>query len=141
MIRHRRFLAVPAAALLSILVAGTSLAAFCGVDSKPEGAGQNIVFWVDLSVDPPVQTVLEGANAAGKFTGGFADVYLDFNGDGVADCFIDDTFLISEHSGSVAPGQDFFGLPVNPGVTNGFEREQDPGGENGVGEADLEGTC
>ena len=139
--RPRRVLALPLAALLSLLVSSTALAAFCSVQSKPEGAGQRMVLWVDLSVSPPVQTIVEGGNAAGKFTGGFADVYLDFDGDGTAECFIDDTFLISEHSGSIAPGQDFFGLPVNPGVTNGFERGVDPGGANGVGEAELEGTC
>ena len=123
----------------AFIVAGTALGAFCGVDSKPSGAGQKMVLWVDIPSG--VQTILEGANAAGKFTGGFADVYLDFDGDGTADCFIDDTFLISEHSGSVAPGQDFFGLPVNPGVTNGFARGVDPGGAHGVGEAELTGNC
>ena len=134
---RRQLIALPGALVLSLVVAGTALGAFCGVDSKPSGAGQRIVLWVDIPTE--TQTIVSGANAAGKFTGGFADVYLDFNGDGTADCFIDDTFLISEHSGSIAPGQNFFGLPVNPGVTNGFERGADPGGENGVGEADLTG--
>ena len=138
---RRQILAVPTAVLLSLAVAGTALGAFCTSESKRDGAGQKMVLWVDLSLDPPVQTIVEGANAAGRFTGGFADVYLDFNGDGTADCFINDTFLISEHSGSIAPGQDFFGLPVNPGVTNGFEHGRDPGGANGVGEAELEGAC
>jgi hypothetical protein len=136
---RRSIVAVPAALLLSLVVAGTALGAFCGVDSKPSGAGQLIVLWVDIPSG--VQTIVSGANAAGKFTGGFADVYLDFDGDGTADCFIDDTFLISEHSGSVAPGQDFFGLPVNPGVSNGFDRGVDPGGAHGVGEAELTGDC
>jgi hypothetical protein len=28
------------------------------------------------------ETTFEGTNAAGRVTGGFADVYLDFDGDG-----------------------------------------------------------
>ena len=138
---RRQFLAVPSAILLSLAVAGTALGAFCTSESKQDGAGQKVVLWVDLSTTPETVTVLAGANAAGKLTGGFADVNLDFNGDGTADCVINDTFLISEHSGSVAPGQDFFGLAVNPGVQNGIAHGRDPGGANGVGEADLIGFC
>lgn len=138
---RRSFISLPVALLLSLIVASTAFASFCGVDSKPSGAGQKVVLWVDLSTTPETVTVLAGANAAGKFTGGFADVNLDFDGDGTADCVINDTFLISEHSGSAAPGQESFGLAVNPGVTNGFERGRDPGGANGVGEAELTGGC
>jgi hypothetical protein len=137
----RRIVALPLALLMCLVVAGSAFAAFCGVDSKPtdKGAGQKLVLWVDLAAG--TQTALAGTNANGKWTGGFADVHLDFDGDGTAECFIEDTFIMSEHSGHIAPGQDFFGLAVNPGVTNGFERGVDPGGDNGVGEAELSGFC
>jgi hypothetical protein len=132
---RRSLLAAPAALLLSLAVAGTALGAFCGVDGKPDGAGQKVVILVDPVTE--TETVISGANASGRLPGGFADVYLDLDGTGTVsagDCLISDTFLISSHSGQAAPGQDFFGLAVNPAVTRGL----DPGGTGaGVGEADL----
>lgn len=132
----RRFLiAVPAAALLSIAVAGTVLATHCGVDSKPDGAGQRVIILVD-----PVTgafTPISGFNAAGRFTGGFIDVYLDFDGSGTisaGDGKINDTFLASQHSGGAAPGQNGGGLAVIPSILRGI----DPAGaDQGVGFADF----
>ena len=133
---HRSLIALPAAALLTLAVAGTALATHCGVNSKPDGAGQKVVVLVD-----PVTgqfTAIAGFNAAGKFTGGFADVYLDFDRSGTisaGDGKINDTFIISQHSGGAAPGQlSEDGLAVNPSVLRG----SDPAGpDHGVGFADF----
>jgi hypothetical protein len=132
----RRFLfAVPAATLLSLVVAGSAFATHCGVDNKPDGAGQLAVILVN-----PVTgavTPLAGVNAAGRFTGGFVDVYIDFDGSGTisaGDGKINDTFLISQHSNRAAPGQDADGLAVIPSILRGT----DPAGaDNGVGFADF----
>ncbi len=132
----RRFLiAVPTAVLLSLVIAGSVFATHCAVDNKPDGAGQRAV----ILVDPVTEAVtpLAGVNAAGRFTGGFIDVYLDFDQSGTitaGDGKINDTFLISLHSGRSAPGQDAGGLPAIPAILRGI----DPAGsDNGVGFADF----
>ena len=132
----RRFLlAVPAAVLLSLVVAGSVLATHCGVDNKPDGAGQRVV----ILVNPVTEAVtpLAGTNAAGRFTGGFVDVYLDFDGSGTisaGDGKINDTLLVSLHSGRAAPGQDAGDLPAIPAILRGM----DPAGpDHGVGFADF----
>ncbi len=132
----RRFmLAVPAATLLSLAVAGTVFATHCGVNNKPDGAGQRAV----ILVNPVTEAVtpLAGVNKAGKFIGGFIDVYLDFDLSGTVsagDGKINDTFLISFHSGHAAPGQDAGGLPAIPAILDGG----DPAGpDHGVGFADF----
>src|SRR5262245_491387 len=128
---RRSFLAVPVALLLSLLVAGTAFATHCGVESKPDGAGQHMVLLVNPATE--AVTILEGLNKAGRFTGGFADVYLDFDFSGTissGDGHINDTFLISEHSFKDPPGQNDNGLAVNPSILHG----KDPGGSGkGVG--------
>jgi hypothetical protein len=132
----RRFLiALPAATLLSLVVAGSVLATHCGVDNKPDGAGQRAVILVD-----PITgafTPISGFNAAERFTGGFVDVYLDFDRSGTisaGDGKINDTFLASQHSGGAAPGQDDGGLAVIPSILRGI----DPAGaDHGVGFADF----
>ena len=82
-------------------------------------------------------TFLEGGNAAGTFRGAFLDVYLDFDLSGdvsSGDGFIDDTYIISQHSGRAAPGQDDGGLAVIPSILRG----SDPGGPGkGVGFASF----
>jgi len=132
----RRMIALPAALLLSVALAGSAFAAFCGVESKPDGAGQKVVILVDLITGH--ETIVSGANAAGKPTGGFADVYLDFDFNGEiseGDCKINDTFLISGHSGKVSPGQELDDLGVLPPVHDG----SNPGGfAHGAGFASLE---
>jgi hypothetical protein len=132
----RRFmLAVPAATLLSLVVAGSVFATHCGVNNKPDGAGQRAV----ILVNPVTEdfTALSGVNKAGKFMGGFIDVYLDFDLSGTVspgDGKINDTFLISFHSGHAAPGQDAGGLPAIPAILDGG----DPAGpDHGVGFADF----
>ena len=61
----RRFLiAMPAATMLSLVIAGSAFATHCAVDNKPDGAGQRAV----ILVDPVTEAVtpLAGVNAAGK---------------------------------------------------------------------------
>ena len=132
---RRSFIAIPVAMLLSLAVAGSVLATHCTVNNKPDGAGQRAVILVNPSNGS--FEILAGANAAGKFTGGFVDVYLDFDGSGdvsTGDGKINDTFLISFHSGHAAPGQDEGGLPAIPAIL----REYDPAGPNhGVGFAEF----
>ena len=50
----RRLLSIPIAALMSLLIAGTAFAAFCGNDSKLDGAGQTAVTGLP-STRPPRQ--------------------------------------------------------------------------------------
>jgi hypothetical protein len=128
---RRSFLAVPLALLLSLLVAGTAFATHCGNENKKAGAGQIQTILVD-----PVSGAfefIEGGNEAGTFRGAFLDVYLDFDLSGdvsSGDGFIDDTYIISQHSGRAAPGQDGDGLAVIPSILRGT----DPAGPGkGVG--------
>ena len=132
----RRLMALPAAVLLSLVVVGTAFATHCGNTSKPDGAGQHVV----ILVNPVTEEVtpIAGFNANGKFTGGFADVYIDLNLDGVissGDLKINDTYLLSQHSGTASPGQDDGdGLAVLPNIIRG----DDPAGAlHGAGFADV----
>jgi hypothetical protein len=134
----RRLVSIPAAALASLLIASTAFASICGNDSKPADNGQHSELWVDFTTAPPTITVVNGT-PNGHLRGGFADVYLISlpTPDGPLDCFIDDTFIMSEHKvGHIAPGQLFEGLGIIPAVHRG----NDPGGtDSGVGFADQ--TC
>ncbi len=66
----------------------------CFIPSKPNGAGNFGDVIVDISSPgPPVVT--EPTNPGGQSRGGFVDVYLDFDGDGIGDQQIqDDTFAL-----------------------------------------------
>ena len=132
---RRSFLAVPLALLLSLLVAGTAFATHCGNESKKSGAGQHQTILVNP--DTGAFSFIEGGNAAGKFRGAFLDVYLDFDSSGdvsTGDGFIDDTYIISQHSGRAAPGQDDGGLAVIPSILRGT----DPAGPGkGIGFASF----
>ena len=119
-----------AAALLSLVIAGSALGAHCVNESKPDGAGQHAIVLIDPVTE---QATILGTNPAGKAKGGFADVYLDLNRNqqldvGVDILLVNDTFLISNHSHKANPAQ---GVPaVLPNVLDG----RDPGGEGkGVG--------
>ncbi|MEO8510018.1 MAG: hypothetical protein ABI534_02130 [Chloroflexota bacterium] len=133
---NRRLIALPAAMLLTLGVAGTAFGTHCGNTSKPDGSGQHVVLLVD-----PVSgdfTPLAGMNANGGFTGAFADVYidLDLSGDiSSGDLLLNDTYLLSMHSGSASPGQDGGeGLAVLPAILHG----NDPAGAaRGAGFADV----
>jgi hypothetical protein len=120
----RRFLtSVLAAVALLAVTAGAALGAHCINESKPEGAGVRGQVVINAETG---EVTFVGANAAGRLPGGFADVYLDFNGDGIGDLQVEnDTFLISNHSHKDNPAQ---GMPgVLPSAAH------DPGGAHGVG--------
>lgn len=132
---RRSLLALPLALLLSLLVAGTAFATHCGNESKKAGAGQMQTILVNPETG--AFSFLEGGNAAGRFRGAFLDVYLDFDLSGdvsTGDGFIDDTYILSQHSGRAAPGQDDGGLAVIPSILRGT----DPAGPGkGVGFASF----
>jgi hypothetical protein len=115
-----------AAGLLTLVMAGTALGAHCINESKKDGAGEHGIVVIDVATG---EASFIGLNPGGKLPGGFADVYLDFNGDGIGDQQVENgIFLISNHSHKANPGQ---GVPgVLPAI------EHDPGGEgHGVGVA------
>jgi hypothetical protein len=116
-----------AAGVLMIATAGTAFGAHCVNESKKDGAGERGTVIVDANTGAVSFT---GANAAGRLPGGFADVYLDFNGDGVGDQQIEEgIFLISNHSHKDNPAQGMPGILPSAGM--------DPGGEGrGVDVAD-----
>jgi hypothetical protein len=119
------------ATLMTVVLAGTVLGAHCINESKPDGAGNHVVVLIDPATG---EATFIGANAAGRPTGGFVDVYLDLDGSGTltpADLQVeDDVFLVANHSGKANPAQ---GIPsVLPPILAG----NDPGGDgHGVGVA------
>jgi hypothetical protein len=125
----RRLVSIPIAALMSLLIVSTALASVCGNESKPQGKGQHATLWFNLASGKLVAS--EGLTARGTVPGGFVDVHLDFDGNGSFDCFIDDTFVMSEHKlGHIATGQLLEGLAINPAVHRG---NNPGGGDSGVG--------
>ena len=117
---HRRLLAGSlSAGLLTLATAGTALGAHCVNESKQDGAGERGEVIIDTTTGA---VSFIGANAAGRLPVGFADVYLDFNGDGTGDQQIESgIFLASNHSHKDNPAQG------SPGVLP--SAEHDPGGE------------
>lgn len=126
---RRVLLSTAAAGALTLVVAGSAFAAHCVNESKPDGAGAHTVVLINPQTE--AATFL-GTNAAGRLTGGFADIYLDADLSGTlteADILLDsDVFLVANHSGKLNPAQ---GAPaVLPPVLDG----RDPGGDGkGVG--------
>jgi hypothetical protein len=130
---RRALISLGSALLLTFVIAGSAFAAHCINESKPEGAGVqgNVLINPFDQTAPPT---FEGANAAGRLPGGFADVYLDFDLSGTVtagDVQIEnDIFLISNHSHKANPAQG------QPGVLPPILDRRDPGGEGrGVGVA------
>lgn len=119
------------AVVLSLVIAGTALGAHCINESKPSGAGQHLTVIINLVTGA---VSFEGLNAAGRATGGFADVWLDVNGDGTPDVLAcDDVFQVSNHSDNTAPGQ--VEAPGAPAVLPPIIRGSDPGGAgSGLGD-------
>ncbi len=125
---HRRLLAGSlAAGFLTLATAGTALGAHCVNESKKDGAGERGTVIIDAATGA---LSFSGANAGGRLPGGFADVYLDFNGDGIGDQQIESgIYLASNHSHKDNPAQG------SPGVLPSAWRN--PGGEgHGVDFAD-----
>ena len=110
--------------LLSLVIAGTALGSHCQNESKRPDAGQHVTVILNLVTGG---VSFEGLNAQGRPIGGFADVWLDVDGDGVGDVLAcDDVFIVSNHSGQAAPGQTE--APGAPGALPPIIRGEDPGG-------------
>jgi hypothetical protein len=119
------------AVLLTLILAGTALGAHCLNESKQADAGQHVVVTINVVTG---EVTFDGVNAAGRLVGGFADIWLDLDGDGTGDVLAcDDVFIVSNHSGQAAPGQTE--APGAPGVLPPIIRGQDPGGDgSGLGD-------
>jgi hypothetical protein len=116
--RIRLGLGVAAGSILAISLAGTTFASHCFPVNKPDGAGQQLTVLIDPASGAPT---FVGTNAAGRLTGGFADVYLDLDGSGTltgADLQLEnDVFVIASHSGKLNAAQ---GAPaVLPAIQHG----------------------
>lgn len=123
---RRSFVLVALVAALMVMGAAPAFAAHCINQSKPDGAGQLTTVVVNVTNG---EATFVGANPAGKPVGGFADVYLDFDGDGTGDLQVEnDVFLVANHSSNANPAQ---GSPaVLPGASkNGSD-------DHGVGFGD-----
>jgi hypothetical protein len=120
---RRGVLFVALVAALTVLGAAPAFAAHCINQSKPGGAGNLTTVIIDVATG---EASFEGVNAAGRLTGGFADVYLDFDGDGAGDLQVeDDVFLAANHSGKANPAQG------EPAVIPGAAKNGSP--DHGVG--------
>ncbi|HEX6301484.1 MAG TPA: hypothetical protein VF148_13550 [Acidimicrobiia bacterium] len=102
--------------LVAVAVFALPLAAFaahCENLSKKEGAGTGITVLVDVS--GPVETVTVSGH------GGYADVWLDFDGDGTGDFLAESDIQIGKNhafvdkDGNFAEGVEPW---VNPGAIN-----------------------
>jgi hypothetical protein len=129
---RRILISIGSAGVLTLALAGTVLGAHCANESKQAGAGQHVVVLLDPDT---FEATFEGTNAAGRLTGGFADVYIDMDASGTltaGDVQVeDDVFLVANHSGNANPAQ---GSPaILPPILAGA----DPGGDGrGVGTND-----
>jgi hypothetical protein len=103
----RRFVfAVAAGSILAVTIASTAFAAHCFPANKPDGAGQQLVVLIDPVTGAPT---FIGTNAAGRLTGGFADVYIDLDRSGTltaGDLQVEnDVFVVANHSDHANPAQ------------------------------------
>jgi hypothetical protein len=116
--RRQLGLSVAAGSILAISVASTAFASHCFPVNKPDGAGQKLT--VLITATGPV---FVGTNAAGRLTGGFADVYLDLDGSGTltaGDLQVEnDVFVIANHSGKINVQSVDGGPAVLPSIQNG----------------------
>jgi hypothetical protein len=131
---RRLFTSMGGAVLLTLVLAGTALGAHCQNESKQADAGQHVVVTVNVVTG---EVTFDGTNAAGRPVGGFADIWLDLDGDGAGDVLAcNDVFIVSNHSGQASPGQTE--AEGAPGALPPIIRGQDPGGE-GSGLTDCAG--
>jgi hypothetical protein len=131
----RKVLAAVAVAAGVFLLAGggEALAAHCFPANKPDGAG-NIG---DVIVNLATGQVTEPTNPGGRTAGGFADVWLDTNGDGAGDIQVaNDVFVLNNGKPSV--GNPALGEPA--ALPEGA-RNSGPGDNlcDGKGVDDVEG--
>jgi len=127
---RRILMSFGAAGVLTLALAGTAFGAHCVNESKAAGAGVHVV--VLLDPENPFEATFEGANAADRLPGGFADVYIDVDDSGTLSAgdiqVEDDVFLAANHSDHANPAP---GVPaILPPILTGA----DPGGDgHGVG--------
>ena len=92
----RRVVKFSAATVVAFLLfTGTAYAHYCTNVSKKDGAGNAGVVFADVSsgdfeLVPEFTTVK--LNRQGQVTGGFMDIYVDFNGDGSAELVLGDVY-------------------------------------------------
>ena len=116
--RLRIALGMATGTALALSIATSALASHCFPVNKPDGAGQQLIVLINPTTGAPT---FIGTNAAGRLTGGFADVYLDLDGSGTltaGDLQVEnDVFVIANHSGKFNPAQ---GAPaVVPAIQHG----------------------
>ena len=100
--RVRLGLSIAAGSILAISLASTAFAAHCFPVNKPDGAGQKLVVLINPATGAPT---FIGTNAAGRLTGGFADVYLDLDGSGTltpADLQVEDFWSLEPLESAVS---------------------------------------
>jgi hypothetical protein len=105
----RRLAAATAAgSVLALAISGTAFASHCFVPTKPEGAGVHTTVLINVATDAPTFFDASG-NQIDRPTGGFADVYLDLDFNGVlsaGDVQVEnDVFLVANHSLKANPAQ------------------------------------
>ncbi len=90
---------------LTVFTAGPAFAAHCENLSKEPGAGTHTTVVINA---------LTGEATIDTFNGGWADVWLDVDGDGTADMFLEEVQIGGNHS----PQYDEAEPWVNPGAIN-----------------------
>lgn len=100
---RRALLVAMVTAALLVFTAGPAFATHCVNLSKADGAGNHTTVVVDATTEEVVS--ISGLN------GGFADVWLDVDGDGTGDLLVaEDVMIGKQHSPNVV------GEWVNPGA-------------------------
>lgn len=101
---RRSILVALLSGVMVVLAAGPAFAAACTNQSKPAGAGNHTNVVIDAFTE---EVTIDG------FNGGWADVWLDLNGDGVGDVLLEaDVQIGQNHSGQF---DDSEGPWINPG--------------------------
>jgi hypothetical protein len=115
----KKFLIVAmATAALMVLAAGPAFAAHCVNLSKPAGAGGGVIVLVDVSGPTEVVTV--------SGHGGYADVWLDFDGDGTGDLLVESDIQVGKNHSYVGKDGSFPAEVepwINPGAIQKFSSE------------------
>lgn len=115
-------------AALAATFLSTAFAGHCMNESKQEGAGQHVTVVLDAVTEEPVS--IDGLTPSGHLKGGFADVWIDTDGDGVGDVHVGEVMLVGIHSFFSPGAAHNQAKPVLPPIMDG----KDPGGPGkGVG--------
>jgi len=90
---------------ISVVSAAPALAAHCENLSKQVGAGNHTTVVIDAAT---------GEAGIDTLNGGWADVWLDTDGDGIGDVYLEEVMIGANHS----PQTDHADPWVNPGAVN-----------------------